>query len=233
MSSQIITEAPKYIPVLLDEKGFWVQVALALITFLAVIVAIFQEKIREIFNRSKLNMTIILSPPDCHKIALTNPETGALLANSIYIRIRVKYLRGDAAENCEVMALKFWTINEDGSKEEKTDFLPLNLVWSHFQPRRINTRIGKKMFRHCDFGFFAPLDHGQVILKLDTMVNPNPTSSGNLPNVIRPGVYEFELLLSGDNVEPFTKKWKLEFDGRWVEDEHTMLTEHIKIEELL
>lgn len=233
MSETLITEVPKYITVLVDNKGFWVQVSLAVITLVAVLVALFQEKIKEWFNQSVLDMKINLNPPDCHQIALSNPETGQSICSSIYIRIRVEHIKGSAAENCEIMALKFWKITRNGQKEEVQSFLPMNLIWSHFQPRTINTRIAKKLFHHCDFGFFAPFNEGnRTILKLDTMVQPNLVASGEYPNVFQPGKYEFELLLSGDNAKPLKKKWLLEFDENWTEDEQEMLTRHIKFEEI-
>jgi len=228
MNDQFFIEAPKYIPVLTDDRGFWISVTLAAITFLAVLVALFQEKIKDHFRTAKLDMKINLSPPDCHQIALTNSQNGSFISNSIYIRLKVEHIEGDTAENVEIMLSNFWKIVGD-NKHIIKEFLPMNLVWSHFQPRRTEIRVPRKLFRHCDFGYFVPFNDDQgTILKLDTMVQPNPVAGGGLPNIIQPGKYEFELMLSGDNVKPLTKRWQLEFGRNWIEDESKML-ESIKI----
>jgi len=232
VTNEIICKVPELIPLLSNNNLLIANIVLAVTTLCAVLVALFQEKISRWFRRSVLDMKINLTPPDCHQIALNNPSTGEFIANSIYIRIRVEHKKGSAGENCEIMALKVWKIRRNGQKEELKKFLPMNLIWSHFQPRTINVRIAKKLFHHCDFGFFAPLNDDKTILKLDTMVQPNPVASGELPNALEPGKYEIELLLSGDNVVPLKKKWKLEFDENWTENEEEMLSNHILIEEL-
>ena len=213
-----------------DNNG--VNIALAIITFLAVLVALFQEKIRQFFNSAKLEMKINLVPPDCHKISLANGSTGQHLCNSIYIRIRITNADSPSAENVEVILSNFWKIKSDGNKQILEKFLPMNLIWSHFQPRTHQIKIPKGISRHCDFGYFAPIgDQGKVLLKLDTIVQPNPVAGGELPNIMKEGKYEFELLISGDNVIPRRKRWALDFDGIWSEDEKEMLNKHIKIQE--
>jgi hypothetical protein len=232
MTDQIITKAPEYIAVLTDNRGFWISIIAATITFLAVVVALFQEKIKDFYRTAKLDVNINLEPPDCHQIALTD-SMGSTICNSIYIRFRVQHLSGDSAENVELMLSNFWRVKSDGLKEVVKEFLPMNLVWSHFQPPKIEVRIPKKLFRHCDFGSFRPLAvNNGTILKLDTMVQPNPVAGGDLPNVILPGKYNFEVMISGNNVKPLTKRWSLEFKNAWSEDESEMLN-RIKIVELL
>lgn len=209
-----------------------VNIVLAIITFLAVLVALFQEKIRQFFNRAKLEMKINLIPPDCHKISLTNSATGQHLCNSIYIRICISNMNSSPAENVEVILANFWKVASDGSKEVLEKFLPMNLIWSHFQPRTHQVKIPKGISRRCDFGYFAPIDdQEEVLLKLDTIIQPNPVAGGEIPNIIAKGNYEFELLISGDNVVPQRKKWTLDFDGIWSEDEKDMLNQHIIIKE--
>lgn len=233
MPDQLIVKAPEYIAVLHDGKwSIIISATAALITLLAVAVALFQEKIRDYFKTALLDVKINLAPPDCHQIMLTNSQDGSSVCNSIYIRLKVSHLKGNSAENVEIMLSNFWKINDDNSKDVIREFLPMNLVWSHFQPRKTELRIPKKLFRHGDFGYFAPLGtRRKTILKLDTMVQPNPVAGGGLPNIIEPGIYEFEIMVSGDNVKPIVKKWRLEFDAIWSEDEQEMLSDHITIEE--
>jgi hypothetical protein len=200
-------------------------------TFLAILVALFQERIKEFFTKAQLNMVINLSPPDCHQIMLVNAETGEYMTRSIYIRIKVDHIGGNTAENVEVMAANLWQVMNDGSKTVRKSFLPMNLIWSHFQPRRTTVRIPVGSFRHCDFGYFSPFNR-ETVLKLDTMVNPNFVADDELPNIIYPGIYEFELLLTADNASPVRKRWNLVFDSEWSDDESEMLSDHIHITEI-
>ena len=70
--NEIIKQAPEIIPVLTDPANFWVSVGLAIVTFLTLFVALFQERIRKFWNRATLDMEINLTPPDSHQISLSN-----------------------------------------------------------------------------------------------------------------------------------------------------------------
>jgi hypothetical protein len=128
----------------------------------------------------------------------------------------------------EVFISHFWKLNGVNSKEEIHTFLPMNLKWSH--TGEIRTTVLPDFFRYCDFGSFRKAGTS-VILLLDTIVQPNPVANGVVPNVIYPGKYEFEVVVSGENVLPQTKLWRLEFGDTWSDDENIML-ENYKIEEL-
>jgi len=54
-------------------------------------------------------------------------------------------------------------------------------------------------------------------------VQPNPVGTGLPPNVLVPGEYEFELLLSGDNTDTVRTRWRLSFEPFWSDDEAPML----------
>ncbi|MCG2687023.1 hypothetical protein L6278_02695 [Candidatus Parcubacteria bacterium] len=231
MDNVIIEQAPKIIPVLTDPANLWVSVGLAVVTFLALVVALFQERIRKYWNRAILDMEINLIPPDSHKIALSN-QNGEIVGQTIYIRIKVIHKKGSAGENVEIMPTNFWRVDENNNLSVLKYFLPISLVWSHFQPRTNTIRVPVNLFRHCDFGHFLKSQNGnKSILLLDTMVQPNPVADGEIPNVIKPGKYQFELLLSGDNVKALRKKWEIEFEN-WSDDESVMLNSNIKISEV-
>jgi len=229
--NEIIKQAPQIIPVLTDPANLWVSVGLAVVTFFALVVALFQERIRKYWNRAVLDMEINLIPPDCHQISLSNQQ-GEIVGQTIYIRIKVLHKNGSAGENVEIMPIHFWRVGENNKLSELKYFLPISLVWSHFQPRTNTIRVPVSLFRHCDFGHFLKSQNGnKAILLLDTMVQPNPVADGEIPNVIKPGKYQFELLLSGDNVKALRKKWELEFE-KWSDDESKMLNSNIKIKEV-
>ncbi|MBU3978511.1 hypothetical protein KJ980_07950 [Patescibacteria group bacterium] len=228
--NEIIKQAPQIVPVLTDPANLWVSVGLAVVTFFALVVALFQERIRKYWNRAVLDMEINLIPPDCHQISLSNQQ-GEIVGQTIYIRIKVLHKNGSAGENVEIMPIHFWRVGENKLSVLK-HFLPINLVWSHFQPRTNTIRVPVSLFRHCDFGHFIKSQNGdKAILFLDTMVQPNPVADGEIPNVIKPGKYQFELLLSGDNVKALRKKWELEFE-KWSYDENEMLNRNIRFKEV-
>lgn len=231
MDDVIIKQAPNIISVLTDPANLWVSVGLAVVTFLALVVALFQERIRKYWNRAVLDMEINLIPPDCHQISLSNQQ-GEIVGQTIYIRIKVLHKSGSAGENVEIMPIHFWRVDENNKLSVLKYFLPISLVWSHFQPRTNTIRVPVSLFRHCDFGHFLKSQNGdKAILLLDTMVQPNPVADGEIPNVIKPGKFHFELLLSGDNVKSLRKKWEIEFD-KWSDNESEMLNSNIKIKEV-
>jgi len=232
MNEEIIKQLQEIVAALTDPSSLWVNIVLAIVTFLAVLVALFQERIRKFWNRAILDMEINLTPPDCHQISLTN-QRGEFVGQSIYIRIRVTHKKGAAGENVEIMPINFFHVEDNRKLEKLKHFLPISLVWSHFQPRTNVIRVPVNLFRHCDFGHFIkePSNQDKSLLILDTMVQPNPVAGGEVPNIIKPGKYRFELLLSGDNVKSIRKSWQLEFD-KWSENEQEMLTKNIQIKEV-
>jgi len=47
--------------------------------------------------------------------------------------------------------------------------------------------------------------------------------------IINPGIYDIELIISCSNGKPIIKNFKLNFTGKWSEDENTMFNEGILI----
>lgn len=221
MDNSVLEQAPKIIPVLTDASGFWIQVALTIATFSAVLVALFQEKIKDWFNRAELSVEIRPNPPDCHQIDLTNQQTGQFVSKSIYIRIRVTNESKDKlAKNIEIIASNLWKLQ--GRKKEIVKwFLPMNLVWAHSHP--VTVTIPPKSFRLCDLGSFRPLFDGDTRFMFSTEVQPNPVSGGHIPNIIESGKYLLEVITSGENVKPETIYWEIEFKRDWSDSEDEML----------
>lgn len=221
MYKSFIEHAPRTIPVLTDPNGFWIQVALTIATFAAVLVALFQEKIKVWFNKAKLSVEIRPNPPDCHQIDLTDQQTGKFVSKCIYIRIRVTNESNDKmAKNVEIIASNLWKFQ--GRKKGIVKwFLPMNLVWAHNHP--ITVTIPPKSFRLCDLGAFRPLFDGNTRFRFDTMVQPNPVSDGHIPNIIEHGKYLLEVITSGENVKPETIYWEIEFKQDWSDSEDEML----------
>lgn len=211
-----------------DQKNFWLQVTLTFFTAAAVFIALFQEQIKNWFNRAVLDMKIKTSPPDCHQIDLTNSQTGQYMSKAIYVRIRVTHEKGQIAKNTEIIISKVLKLNRNNKWVKVKSFLPMNLKWSHTGSQTVT--IPPKSFRHCDLGSFR---QNSVVTNflIDTIVQPNAVSNGKIPNLLVPGTYIFECVLSGENIKPQIKKWKISFKPNWSQNEKTMLNKNIKIEE--
>lgn len=207
--------------------GDKIQIIMVIVTFMAVVVALFQEKIKRYFDRVKLKLQIILEPPDCHQIDLSDQITGRFISKCIYLRIRVTNIDDKTARDVEILASNLWRIT-DGKQFKVFTFLPMNLRWSHSHP--IKVTIPPQSFRFCDLGPVRPLED-KVILKFDMETQPNPVSGGVYPNVIFSDVYILEVLLSGDNTYPLLTKWKIEVPNEWADNESEMLSK-IKVEQI-
>lgn len=227
MNNEFFRHGTQTIKIVNDNKDFYINLVLAIITFSAVIVALFQEWFKKMLNKSSLQVQIIKQPPDCHQILLTLPN-GQPAGNCIYSRIRITNLsKSNTSYHTEVFISHFWQILRSERKAEIKTFLPMNLKWSH--THESNTNILPDIYRYCDFGSFRN-DGANTYLLIDTIVQPNPVSGGKIPNIINPGEYEFEVITSAENVKPQTKRWVLKFDNFWSNEEKIML-DHIEIKE--
>jgi len=206
----------------------WVGIgtlSLAGVTAVTALVAAFQEPLRRYFIRAKLSMEIRLAPPDSTQIDGTDPRTGRFVTKLLYLRIRVTHTGGKAAENTEILPSMLWRRNDQREWAVVQTFLPLSLSWSHFQPRTPTIRVPVGLFRHCDLGRFQPDTSGGFVFVFDTFIQPNPVADGLPPNLLLPGDYRIELMLSSDNAKPITKRWNLSFSGPWSDDEQTLLSQ--------
>lgn len=195
----------------------------------ALLIALFQDRIREWWNKAKLEINISITPPDCHKIEL-HDQKGNFIQNCIYLRARVTNIGRRPAENTEVMISRLWKIDALGNEKIVETFLPMNLAWSHY--RTNNMRIPTGVFRHCDIGDIRCYA-SETQMRFDIIVQPYQVEGFKYPNIVNPGKYRFELITSADNAISEQSLWELEFDGIWVEDEKEMLKKHIHINKII
>lgn len=205
----------------------WLAGASAVISVIALGVALFQERARQVFARARLGFDLKLEPPDAHRIALTDAATGTFVGWSLWLRLRVSHRKGPAAENAEAMVTRLWR-NTGGTWVEVSSFLPLSLTWSHFTPPTSNARIPHHLSRHCDLGYFQRDPRtgraSAALFRFSTLPQPNPLAPNSLPpNFLEPGNYRFEIILTADNCRAQRKTWQLVFD-KWHDDEIRMLT---------
>jgi hypothetical protein len=203
-------------------------ICLAAATFLTALVAFFQDGIQRWLRRSRLSLEIRKVPPDTHQIAMSRSVTGPggirlelPQVPALWVRARVTHLRGPSATEVEMVVEKVW--NGHGQERvQRETFLPLNLSWAHVGGSTM--KIPRGLFRHCDIGRFEQdAQSTSTVFVFSTIVQPNVVATGSFPNVLKAGDYEFDLLMTGENVKPVRTTWRLSFPPAWSDDQDEML----------
>ena len=221
-------------------------VAIAVGTFLAVIVALFRDDITAIWRKPKIEASIKLAAPDCHLTRLIGYDaTGTVRAKTpcYYLRLWIENTGRIRAEEVQVFFSKLERKQANDQFREDRDFLPMNLKWSHAGPGKplIFVSLNPKMGRHCDFGHivdpandadFLPSkevfankpDKGQTIISLDLEIEPATYS-----HLIPPGTYRVTLMIGGANFKPVTRQLEVVHTGEWYPDEEHMFRDGLGI----
>jgi hypothetical protein len=76
------------------------NIVLACVAVLALLVALFQERLRQWLSRTRLSMAIQGEMPDTVMIQMTDPQ-GHSVGKSVWVRVRVTHEHGPPAENVE------------------------------------------------------------------------------------------------------------------------------------
>lgn len=201
---------------------------------------IFQDRIRRMIWKPKLEVDFRLNPPDSHKIPakVINRLTGVKLGeyNTYYIRPRIKNAGNFQLEDIEVMAIELTRKEPNGQFKKEENFLPLNLVWANTH-EVAKPKIQPKLFKFLDFGHILETKHVnleefhistnvKVTLVLDVEVEPNIGS-----HLIFPGEYRIKLLFAANNLSPIEKIYSLIIADKWTEDQKEMFDKNIFIRE--
>ncbi len=215
----------------------WWAIAVAL---LLGIVGIFQDWIRAIFKKPKLHVDIKLEPPDCHKIALRNSQTGQFICDTYYFRFRVTNAGNYPMEDVEVLTAELHN-KINGQYKKVNNFLPINLHWAHNHVVTM-PKIQPKLFKHCDFGhiietntnfggkiltYYGFNTKANIIMQLDTFIEPNTGS-----HILFPGEYKIKIIFSANNVSPYEIWFKLTLKDKWDSNETAMLQNNISIKKI-
>jgi hypothetical protein len=221
-----------------SELALWVG---AILTFLAVFVALLKEELQRLWRRPVLDVSVKTQPPDCH-IGLTkyNDSQGSHFlseGNCYYLRLWV-YNKGNLpATNVQVFASRLF--QETISKEfiPVNNFLPMNLIWANTKNEIFRNRIAPKMGYHCDLGHIADprlkyihretipdVAEDRTVLSLALEVLPF-----TLIHLLKPGNYKLELIIAADNCSPVKKVLKIMHSGNWFDDEKEMFQKGVAL----
>jgi hypothetical protein len=178
--------------------------------------------------RPKLDVSIVVAPPDCHRTTLVSfnqDRRVTVQADCYYFRIRVKNSGNQRAELVEVFAAELLKQQAVGSFKKMGSFLPMNFVWAHIK-RPFFDAISPGMEKHCDLGhviepanraMFEGEDNPQLgipadktIFSFDLEVKPFTMS-----HLIPQGKYHLALQIAAANTEPVKKTLEITLTGNW------------------
>jgi hypothetical protein len=228
----------------------WLSAIGTLLAVLAALfIAIFQDWLRSIFSRPRLEVSISLNPPYCHKTLryLTYPPLAPdnqlygkqFQADCYYFRLRIKNNGDVRAEYVEVYAAELTKQVADGSFQLVETFTPMNLVWSNIGQSYLPA-ISPKMEKLCDLGHIIDPDKRKLISE-ENSPDPNGSAEETTFNfdvelissphghVIEPGRYRLKFIIGAANSKPIEKTLEINLTGKWFDDERKMLAEGISI----
>jgi hypothetical protein len=214
-------------------------------TIVLAVLAVFQDRIRSWFWSPKLDCTISLHPPDCHR---TISLLGDKQFFSFYYLLEIWNKGNVSARNVEVLIVDVQ--RKEGTSFKMIDsFLPDNLKWSTLfdvsGDRLISKRyceyISPDSFKHCNLGHI----HDPAYRKADgddshLSISEKETifcfdvhfMSTKRYYLVGPGVYRVKIKVGCENAKTITRSYQITITGKWFEDETRMLNEGVTIEQV-
>lgn len=203
------------------EPSEWIALISAISTLLLVVIAFFQDKIKLLWQKPKLEISFDMDSADAVIMPMKNSQTGEIIGNGFWIRLKITNTGNYRAENVEVYLDNLERLNEDGKYNRVDSFIPLNLLWSNlliYEMLHINPSIPK----HCDLCSmrwgkdFSKTEENRLML--ETVVQPNNNGS-----ILIPGTYRLEILLSTTNSKVSKHRIELFFTGKVSMDKSEMI----------
>ena len=228
--------------------------AVALGTFLLAFVAVFQDKIRDYFKSPRLDLSIELSPPDCHKTTMVDTNStrdGESFTNwsAYYYLIRIWNKGKTSARNVEVIVSD--VSKKEGDKYKRIEgFIPDNLLWSTMtksvasgkEHRVYCPLISPDTFKHCNIGHINDPKFRAYVGEDDPTMDISETEtvfcfdvnfkSNKLYFLIPPGTYNFKITAGCENASTISKYYTMTVSGKFHEEEPKMLNEGLSIKEI-
>jgi hypothetical protein len=212
---------------------------LAIGTLVLAVVAIFQDTIRGWFYHPNLEASIQTRPPDCNAVPFARPD-GAIIADSLYLRLWVKNTGKATARNAEVYANELLRERADKTWERVGQFPPMNLQWTHIHAIYFPVIVSGSG-KHCDLGHIVDPAHRshpnlreenprlnltdqQTSLAFDLITAPNDKG-----HIIGPGDYRLNIIIAAENARRIEKTVLLSLKGRWFADETRMLSDGVGV----
>lgn len=248
---EIITATPSGIPAQVLTPSDWIQIAIAIatflaviVTFLAVIVALFAERLWRKKDRPKIDVYFDSKDPECYHLTNMHIVQDGRIIESIptyYIRLKVSNSGVATMENTEVV------LESVEPKPER--FMSLNLSWAGFNlpPNDIKreVRIPHKQSRIVDV--IEVMEPSQTEALANRLSSANDTDAdrykayskgfrscsikpNTLSDIFPAGKYILHIGVYADNTEPKTIRLSVNYDGSWgTEGIEGMRSKHLKV----
>jgi hypothetical protein len=163
----------------------------AIITAVALIFAFFQDHLRRVLFKPKLNAELKQNETCYVRISKRVVEYGEeKVLDSIHARILIKNNGNVSAEKVEVYlgAVYEWDVKRYSLMSV---VLPMNFVWSHVGGIYCEN-MSPKFSKLCDFGYV--LDYLPIRFSISSIMPPENSSHD-----LKPGEYLFELFVASSN----------------------------------
>jgi hypothetical protein len=218
----------------------WIQAISSIILAIIAFIAIFQDRIRNLITKPKLDIKVDTTSPDCVKTPLKYKKgVKQFDSEGYYIRIRILNTGNYQANNVEVFMSELQKKQADGSYKKLDTFLPMNLTWTNINNIYFPA-ISPEMYKHCDLcHIFNPADRKniqyeepdwiegdrkKVVISFSTMVRPL-----SLSHLAPFGNYRIILIIAASNAKPLKKIIELNVSGQWFDDERKMFSDGIGV----
>lgn len=197
----------------------------AVVTAVAIGVALFKESIIRWLRHPELTARLEARHPDCVKTPLKH---GEWWGSRYFLRLWIRNEGDVRAEKVEVFLARAWVEHKVGSWEELPQFTPMNLRWSNGDwknPTIYVDGISPGMSRYCDLGAISDPAHPDLKSLPEagkTRLGLQFEFLGPASEYLLPGKYKFEILVAASNREPVAYFVEIHLTGLWSEDEKEM-----------
>jgi hypothetical protein len=181
---------------------------MSILTFIAIVVALFEERIRSWVWKPKLIISIKNESPDCQSFirSMNDWYEGTYL-----MRIRVWNKGSVEARGVEVFASRIEELDNREWKE-LSSFLPMNLNWSHFGNSTILLKsLPPETYKHCDIVTLSVFGDGKRRAAVNTFVSP--TNRAN--ELVVDKSYRIEIWVSASNAKMQKQKIQFSYSSDW------------------
>jgi hypothetical protein len=192
-------------------------------TFLALILALWGEKIGRWFVRPKLSLKAHVGRPDSEGVHRQVDGRPAGLA--YFFRLAIRNKGNTEARDAQVFLSKIELL-VDGKPQLVTAFTPMNLQWAYLGQATLPVLLPDMPPRYCDLCHVEqPPFPANIELALARPASlfldvEFPSNTGG--NVLEAGTYLLHLILACSNGRPRRYTLKINFPGRWYADENEM-----------
>ena len=163
-------------------------------------------------------------------------EIGPSWKNRMSVRIPIKQTGGGPADEVECILKNAWKYDKETDSFISSDNIILvNLTWRHHSKDKVRQRFLKGVSRECKFGVYGTynIDQGvnPAVLYLSTNEPSGDPVYDEISNVLWDGLWRFEIMLMGKNMEPLYKRIELKLSTGW-DGEKKSYTEYLSVKSI-